>query len=105
MPSKIAERKCGKGEDLLECHINSEIDNVEQFISELQMFLGCLNLQSCHRMEDEVKCVSSRKHERLVRPAELPLSAGQTSRFSSGTVYSPVTELSMNLGDLSTDTG
>ena len=103
MPSKIAPRKCSK--DVLECHVNSEIDNVEHFITELQMFLGCLNLQSCHIMEDEVKSVSSKRNERLVRPAELPLSADQTSRFSSGTVYSPVTELSMNLGDLSTDTG
>ena len=104
MPPKRSERKCSY--DVLQCHINSEIDNVEQFISELQMFLGCLNLQSCHRMEGEVKCVSSKKNERLVRPAELLLSsADQTTRFSSGTVYSPVTELSMNLGDLSTDTG
>ena len=104
MPPKISETKCSK--NILECQINLEVDKVEQFISELQMFLGHLNLQSCHRMEGEVKCVSYKKYERLVRPAELALStADQSSRFSSGTVYSPVTELSMNLGDLSTDTG
>ena len=82
---------------------NSKLHNVDKFIGELQTFLNCLNLQTCHKMGDEVKGVPSK---RLVKPAELPLSSSeQSSRFTSGTVYSPVTELSMNLGDLSTNTG
>ena len=92
-------------ESVLECNFDSEHDNVELFISEIQTFLKVLNLQNCE-METEVKCKISNTCEQLPRPSELQLSSVErSSRFSSGTVYSPVTELSMNLGDLSTDTG
>ena len=92
-------------ESVLQCNSNSKHDNVDLFISELQTFLKLLNLQNRREMETDVQCKASSKCERLPRPVELQLSSIEASRLSSGTVYSPVTELSMNLGDLSTDTG
>ncbi len=75
---------------------------VDSFIDELQQFLECLQLQNPLKMEGRSrKELSGVVCPGLPRPNELQV-VQDSSRFDSGTVYSPVTELSMNLGDLST---
>ncbi len=79
---------------------------VDRFLVEVLTFLVHLDLQN-REMEADVKGRSSRgKGDERARPSELHfLSAEKSTRFSCETVYSPVTELSVNLGGLSTDTG